>query len=101
MKRRAEVLFDKILRYSYETLTESDTCPNNLSTPEHQGAKDFFYTMLFNDEIHTYDQVTVFDQVLAPTTLSPVSTLTPDIMNGAGNEKTEHVHELEFINLTY
>lgn len=58
MKRRAEVLFDKILRYSYKVLTWS----NNSQLPglltDQETKRDLFYTMLFNDEIHTYDQVT-------------------------------------------
>lgn len=63
MQRRAEVLMDKILRYAYQMLiwSEDSALPPELrSLDTNQSQLDLYYTMLLNDEIHTYDQVSLF-----------------------------------------
>lgn len=63
MQQRASQLFHTILQYSYEVLLweNVDELPGRLqsrSTPPQQHGVPRHLTMLYNDEIHTYDQVT-------------------------------------------
>lgn len=64
MQQRASQLFHTILQYSYEVLLweNVDELPSRLqlraTPPPQQHGVPRHLTMLFNDEIHTYDQVT-------------------------------------------
>jgi len=63
IRRRAELLFDKILSYSYKLFAwaECEDLPPKLKavTSPDVIKRNIFYTMLLNDEIHTYDQVSL------------------------------------------
>jgi len=58
MVQRAEVLFQCILRYSYQVLSSAldADLPDSL-VEKNVLATDSYCTMLLNDEIHTYEQV--------------------------------------------
>ncbi|XP_015255763.1 PREDICTED: E3 ubiquitin-protein ligase UBR2 [Cyprinodon variegatus] len=53
---RSSRIFSIILRYAVDLLTwdQEDQLPAGLEPPEHG---DTYYCMLFNDEVHTYEQV--------------------------------------------
>ena len=60
MRQRAEALMIKILQYAYKMLiwSENSSVPPELrSSVTKDSQLDLYYTMLLNDEIHTYDQV--------------------------------------------
>ena len=60
MQQRTLKLFKVILQYTFEILLWSNTgkLPDNLQLESFtDGSSANYLTMLFNDEIHTYDQV--------------------------------------------
>lgn len=62
MRQRAEALIIKILRYAYKMLiwSEDSALPAELrSNITKDSQLDLYSTMLLNDEVHTYDQVSV------------------------------------------
>ena len=56
LKSRASAVFSCIMRTTTELLLweHSDSLPSDLKPDD---SKDTYITMLFNDEIHTYEQV--------------------------------------------
>ena len=62
MQERAKQLFSVAMNYGAEMLTweSRDELPADLSVEEKEGEKpDKYVTMLFNDEVHTYEQVSI------------------------------------------
>lgn len=62
MKRRVEAVIDKVLQYTYQILSWSENAmpPAQLrDAADADNQRDLYYTMLLNDEVHTYDQVLI------------------------------------------
>ena len=59
LQQRVEIVMRTVLKYCYEMLTweTSMRVPNDLENKAEDGPAETFATMLFNDEIHTYEQV--------------------------------------------
>ena len=80
MRQRAEALMIKILQYAYKMLiwSENSSVPPELrSSVTKDSQLDLYYTMLLNDEIHTYDQVCCLSIIISSPPAHPYPSRLP------------------------